>query len=85
MNARALTRFDSLGFALSDVEVERWRLFTGPRTPLPATLDDLVARIQGVVQELDAGGSPDERLAAMLAREFARDALSARHASCPAR
>lgn len=78
MNARVMTRFDSSSFALSDVEVERWRLFTGPRAPLPSTLDDLVARIQGVVRELEAGESPDERMAAMLAREFAQDAVAAR-------
>ena len=79
MNACAPTHFDPPTFALSKVEVERWRLFTGPRTPLPSTLDDLVVRIQAVVRELEAGESPDERLAAMMAREFVRDAVTARY------
>jgi hypothetical protein len=78
MNTRSVHRFAPRDLALTDEELDQWRLFVGERAAPPATLGDLSARIERQARALEAGGSPDERLAAMLAREFARDACDSR-------
>ena len=45
-------------------------LLTGPYTVLPRTVQEFNAVLEAQACVLDAGGSPDERLAARLAREL---------------
>ena len=54
---------------LTAQQVADYRLFAGPCTPLPRTVDEFNARLRAQADFLESGGSPDERLAAMLARE----------------
>ena len=50
-------------------QIADYLLFAGPRTALPRTVAEFNARLRAQADFLESGGSPDERLAAMLARE----------------
>lgn len=55
---------------LNAQQLNAYLLLTGPFTVLPRTAEEFNAALEAQASFLDAGGSPDERLAAMLAREL---------------
>ena len=55
---------------LSPQQLRDYRMFTGPLAPPPRTVHEFNTRLEAQASFLEAGGSPDERLAAMLAREL---------------
>ena len=55
---------------LNAQQLNAYLLLTGPYTVLPRSIEEFNAALEAQADVLDAGGSPDERLAAMLAREL---------------
>lgn len=55
---------------LNAQQLNAYLLLTGPFTVLPHTAEEFNAALEAQAGILDASGSPDERLAAMLAREL---------------
>lgn len=55
--------------ALTPQQLDAYRLFAGMRATLPRSAAEYNERLRRQAAFLEAGGSPDERLAAMLARE----------------
>ena len=55
---------------LNAQQLNDYLLLTGPYTVLPRSIEEFNAALEAQAGMLDAGGSPDERLAAMLAREL---------------
>lgn len=54
---------------LTERQLNDYRLFAGPLAALPRTVAEFNERLRRQADFLEAGGSPDERMAAMLARE----------------
>ena len=53
---------------LSPQQLRDYHMFTGPLAPLPRTVHEFNTKLEAQASFLEAGGSPDERLAAKRAR-----------------